>query len=256
MSQDNLPIIDAKGVSKRFLLQTSTISLRQEAIQYLWSMVRGRGMHAYEPFYALKDVTFSIYRGESVGIVGHNGAGKTTLLRILAGIMAPSGGYVTVRGSYVSLIGLGAGFSETMSGRKNIYLNAAIHGINPQQIEEHVQDIIAFADIGKYIDMPVKDYSSGMRSRLGFSIAMHILPDIVFLDEILSVGDTAFKKKSERRLADLLSQNRTIIFVSHASSAVVDVCSRALWLHQGQLQMDDAASDVVKEYEAYMRLNG
>ena len=167
--------------------------------------------------------------------------------------MRPTDGRVQIRGSYASLIGVGAGFSDTMTGRKNIYLNAAIHGLNPSETDEVIDDIIAFADVGKYVDMPVKDYSSGMQARLGFSTAIHILPDIVFLDEVLAVGDAAFREKSGKRLKELLAQNRTVVFVSHAAEEVEDICQRAIWIHDGRIRLDGDAKGVVSEYQAFMR---
>jgi lipopolysaccharide transport system ATP-binding protein len=247
------PIIEVNDVSKTFSILTREIDLRREAGGQLLSRIRKGTSPRQELFFALNNITFSVNKGESVGIVGRNGAGKTTLLRILSRIMRPSSGNIVLRGTYASLIGVGAGFVPDLSGRKNIYLNAAIHGINPSQIEPNIDDIIAFADIGKYIDMPVKDYSTGMRARLGFSIAAHILPDIVFLDEVLSVGDAAFKRKSQQRLMDLLSHDKTVIFVSHSNGAIRDVCSRAIWLHDGTVQMDDDAELVIREYSDFMK---
>lgn len=248
------PIIAARNVSKAFNVTKGNISLRHEARSWLKSFFHKDEQN--ESFYALKNVSFSIFPGESVGIIGHNGAGKTTLLRILSRIMRPSEGHVEVRGSYVSLIGVGAGFSDTMTGRRNIYLNAAIHGINPDEIESKVDSIIEFADIGDYIDMPVKDYSSGMKSRLGFSVAIHILADIVFLDEVLAVGDVAFKRKSGEKLREYLSQNKTVILVSHSSSSITDICQRAIWLNGGEVRMDGDAETVVEAYEEFMKTRG
>jgi len=246
------PIIEVHNVSKVFSIQTKQVSLRHEAYSYMRTLFRQQDVLQHETFHALNNISFDIQRGESVGIVGRNGAGKTTLLRILSRIIRPTTGHVEVHGSYASLIGLGAGFLDTMSGRKNIYLNAAIHGVTPEEVEQYLDDIITFADIGKYIDMPVKDYSSGMRARLGFSVAIHILPDIVFLDEVLSVGDSAFKEKSGNKLEAFLNENRTVIFVSHASESVTRICKRAIWIHNGEIKMDDSAIHVVKEYEAFM----
>lgn len=253
MIKQNAPIIEASMVSKRFAISRREISLRQEGATQIKHLLRRKQRLINEDFYALKDVSFTIDKGESVGIVGRNGAGKTTLLRILSRIVRPSDGRVTVRGSYASLIGIGAGFVDSMTGRKNIYLMAAIYGLNPSDIEDRVDDIISFADVSKHIDMPIKDYSSGMRARLGFSIAVHTLPDIVFLDEVLSVGDVSFQKKSKLRLLEFLSQNKTVIFVSHSSSAVVEVCQRAIWLHDGRIRADGDSKVVVSEYLDFMK---
>lgn len=252
MSGKTPPIITVDNVSKTFALREQDVSLRHEAMTQIRQFFKPHPTVSTATFYALKNVSFSIQTGESVGIIGHNGAGKTTLMRILSRIMRPTSGHVQVNGSYVSLIGLGAGFTNTMSGRRNIYLNAAIHGVKRPEIEEKIDDIIAFADIGQYIDMPVKDYSSGMRARLGFSIAVHILPDIVFLDEVLAVGDGAFQKKSRERLEGLLSQDKTVLMVSHSTDAVLQICKRTLWLHAGEIRMDDHTSDVIEAYNAFI----
>lgn len=246
------PIIEVQNISKTFPILTRGIDLRQSGIGKLRQILLPTKDDKDNRFYALRNVSFSIKAGESVGIIGRNGAGKTTLLRILSRIMRPTTGRVYVRGTYTSLIGVGAGFITNLTGRKNIYLNAAIYGINPNEIEDRVDDIITFADIGQYIDMPVKDYSTGMRARLGFSIAVHILPDIVFLDEVLSVGDVAFKRKSQARLLSLLSQDKTVIFVSHSNSAVSDICERVIWLHDGEVKMDGDTKTVIKAYDEFM----
>ena len=252
MSNRITPIIEVERVSKTFLIRPHAISLRHELSTQVRNMFSAHKNPTKEVFNALNDVSFTVNRGESLGIVGQNGAGKTTLLRILSGIVRPTSGRVTLRGNFASVIGVGAGFIETMPGRKNIYLNAAIHGVSPAQIEDKVADIIEFADIGKYIDMPVKDYSNGMRARLGFSIAVHTLPDIVFLDEVLAVGDAAFQKKSKARLLNLLARQKTVVFVSHSTSSILEVCQRAIWLHKGKILLDADARTVVSEYDAFM----
>jgi ABC-type polysaccharide/polyol phosphate transport system ATPase subunit len=241
---DTRPIIEVKHVTKYFSLEQKQVSLRHHLLDVL-----RRGLSPKtDRFLALDDVSFSVQSGEAVGIVGANGMGKTTLLRLIANIIQPTSGEVIVRGQYVPLLGIGAGFVDNLSGRKNIFLNAAIHGVNPPAVEPLVDDIIAFADIGLFIDEPIRHYSAGMRLRLGFSIAMHILPEIVLLDEVLSVGDHAFREKSYQRLTDLLAMNRTVLVVSHSEQNLRDLCTRAIWLHHGKIHADGAVDDVLRAY--------
>lgn len=244
------PIIRVESVSKVFARQHKQISLRHEAGAALRQLLRRAGTAPQqEPFYALRDVSFEICAGESVALIGRNGSGKSTLLRVMARIMRPTSGRVTVEGRFTALIGLGAGFIPTMTGRENVYLNAAIHGVPPQETDAIIEDIIAFADIGDFIDSPVKDYSSGMNSRLGFSVAVHILPEIIFLDEVLAVGDAIFQEKCVQRIMQMKQEGKTIIFVSHSAQAVRNLCERALWLDRGILRMDDTAENVLAAYE-------
>ncbi len=243
------PIIRVEHISKMFMLHHRQISLRHEAKAALLSLLRRGKTTTPPPFYALQKVSFNIHAGESVALMGRNGSGKTTLLRVMTRIMRPTTGHVTVQGRFTALIGLGAGFIPTMSGRENIYLNAAIHGVPPKETDKIIDDIIAFADIGKFIDSPVKDYSSGMNSRLGFSVAVHILPEIIFLDEVLAVGDMAFQQKCIQRILKMKSEGKTIVFVSHAPEAVRLVCERAIWLDEGRLVMDAPVEEVLTAYQ-------
>ena len=246
-------VIQVEGVSKQFRLDRNTVSLRHETQKIIAGLLR-RPADPAPPrqFQALTDVSFSIQAGESVALIGRNGSGKTTLLRILTRIMRPSSGRVQIHGRYTALIGLGAGFLPVMTGRQNIYLNAAIHGVSRAETDDLLEAIIAFADLGPFMDVPVKDYSSGMKARLGFSVAVHILPDIIFLDEVLAVGDAAFQEKCIERILSMRAQGKTIVFVSHSASAVRLVCERAIWLDKGVLQLDGSADHVLTAYkEAY-----
>lgn len=244
------PIIHVENVSKQFSL-TKHFTLRHELMPVL-QRLRGRQMQVEQEkqFYALKDVSFDIERGESVAIIGRNGSGKSTLLRILARIMRPTDGVAQVNGKFVALISLGTGFISKMTGRDNIYLNAAFYGLRKHEVDEILPQIIEFADIGTFIDQPVQDYSSGMTARLGFSVAIHILPDVIFLDEILSVGDKAFRDECLERMYQLRKDQRTIIFVSHSQGSVERLCDRAIWLDKGQIQMDGPVKAVYKAYNA------
>lgn len=245
---ENEPIIAVEHLYKRYERMEYRPSLRHEALSLIRRLLRRTStMHA-EKFYALHDVSFTIHRGESVGIVGRNGSGKTTLLRVISGVVQPTSGRVTVRGSFAALLGLAAGFLPELSGRKNVYLNAAIYGVPPRQIDDIIDDIIDFAEIRPFIDTPVKRYSSGMLARLGFSIAIHIVPDIVLLDEVLAVGDAAFQEKCQRRMHEIRDQGRTLLFVSHSAYEVTEMCERAIWLHDGRLMADGPSAQVVAQY--------
>lgn len=241
--------IKVQGVYKRYRQNETTLSLRHEfslAIKRVLGMVATRPEH--ETFFALKDISLEIKKGEAVALVGRNGSGKTTLLRILSKITRPTEGKVEVKGRFSSLIALGAGFNPEMSGRRNIYLNAAIFGLRPSEVEPIIDDIINFSEIEEFIDLPVKRYSSGMYARLGFSIAVHIFPDIMFVDEVLSVGDSAFQRKCIERIQKLKAEGLTIVLVSHAEGLVEEICERAIWLHRGALMMDGFVQDVIPKY--------
>lgn len=251
---DDVIVVD--HVWKRFTVNEYRPSLRHEAVDIFKRMLRlsREATPQTEPFWALRDVSFAVKKGEAVGLVGHNGAGKSTMFRILCGVTEPTQGSVTVKGRFAPLIALGAGFNPELTGRQNIYLNTAIQGLSRKETDRLIPNILGFADIGPFIDMPVKRYSSGMTARLGFSIAVHTLPDIVFIDEVLSVGDAAFQQKCKRKIEELKAENRTMMFVSHASSEVRRLCDRAIWMHKGSVRMDGPAEDVVDAYEEAFKI--
>jgi ABC-type polysaccharide/polyol phosphate transport system ATPase subunit len=199
--------------------------------------------------WALRDVSFQLRQGEALGIVGHNGAGKTTMLRILSSITTPSAGEITIRGRLAALVEVGCGFHPELTGRENINLNGAMMGMRRSEIKRKLESIIDFAGVGQYIDVPVKRYSSGMYVRLGFSIAAHLDPDILLLDEVLAVGDAAFQAKCLGRIAELRKSGRTIIFISHDLAAVYRLCDRALLLNHGQVVADGPPRQVIDEYQ-------
>ena len=244
------PAIIADHVSKRYRRTTHQVSLRHEAQRLLIRAVHRGRQAAEEPFWALHDVNFTIRAGESVALVGRNGAGKTTLFRVLCGITHASQGRAIVNGRFATLIALGAGFNMERTGRENIYLNAAIQGVPPREVKAFIEEIIAFSELGEFIDAPVKRYSSGMVTRLGFSIAAHIFPDIIFIDEVLAVGDIAFQQKCMDRIMAMKAEGRTLMFVSHAAQSVRDLCERAIWLDHGQVRMDGPVEAVLTEYQA------
>jgi lipopolysaccharide transport system ATP-binding protein len=201
-----------------------------------------------EAFYALKDVSFDVNYGESVGLIGRNGAGKSTLLKILSRITRPSKGRVTLYYHVNSLLEVGTGFNTELSGRDNIYLSGSFLGMKIPEIQRKFDEIVAFSEIEQFIDTPVKYYSSGMFVRLAFSVAVHLTPEILLLDEVLAVGDEDFRQKSFKKMKELLSSGATIIFVSHNASAVKEICKRAIWLSHGELIMDGPATDIVGSY--------
>lgn len=234
--------IEARGVGKRF-------SLFEQPSDRLKQLLWGRYKQYSRDFWALQDVSFDIRRGEVVGLVGRNGAGKSTLLQMVCGTLAPTNGTLAVRGRVAALLELGAGFSPDFSGLENVYMNAAILGMGRAQVDERLDGILAFADIGQFIHQPVKTYSSGMFVRLAFAVATSVEPDILVIDEALSVGDGAFARKSFDRIMDMKDRGATILFCSHSMYHVQALCSRALWLEGGRMRMWDEAPKVTAAYE-------
>lgn len=202
-----------------------------------------------KPFWALRDVTFTINEGEIVGIIGPNGAGKTTLCRVLTGILKNDTGEVSVQGKTTALLSFGTGFNEQLTGRDNIFLNGLMLGIPKKKILQLYQDIVDFSELGKFIDRPVKHYSSGMKSRLGFSIAATIIPDILIIDEVLSAGDASFSEKASARIQELIGQAKAVIVVTHSLDLVDKLCTRAIWLNQGRLVFDGMPEETVARYK-------
>jgi len=205
-----------------------------------------------EQFFALRDVSFDVEHGESVGLIGRNGAGKSTLLKILSRITRPSRGKTTMYEHVNSLLEIGTGFNAELSGRENIYLNGSFLGMNIPEINRKFDEIVAFSEIEQFIDTPVKYYSSGMFVRLAFSVAVHLTPEILILDEVLAVGDSGFQHKSREKMKELLGSGATIILVSHNEQAIREICKRAIWLDKGAIQMDGASSSVVEKYVEFV----
>jgi ABC-type polysaccharide/polyol phosphate transport system ATPase subunit len=233
--------IRARGLGRVFKIRLSqTRSLKETILR--------RELPRTRELWALRGVDLDIHRGETFGIVGRNGSGKSTLLKLLAGIFSPSTGTLDVEGRVGSLIELGAGFHPEFTGVENVYLNAAIYGLKRTYVDEHLDEIIDFAELEQFKDVPVRTYSSGMYMRLGFSVAMHIQPDILLLDEVLAVGDEAFQQKCFGRIGDFKRAGGTIVFVSHDPSAVERLCDRALMLEAGNVLEEGPASEVVSAY--------
>ena len=214
------------------------------------------GRHYGREFWALRNVSFEVRRGETVGIIGRNGSGKSTLLQIIAGTLAPTEGEVQVKGRVAALLELGSGFNPEFTGRENVYLNGAILGLSREEIDARFDDIVAFADIGEFIDQPVKFYSSGMVVRLAFAVQAHVSPDILIVDEALAVGDIAFQHKCTRHIKKLIDNGTTLLFVSHSTSSIKSLCSRGLWLDSGQMHYYGSAGVAVEKYLAFMRMSG
>lgn len=207
----------------------------------------------FEEFFALKNVSLDIKRGESWGLIGRNGAGKSTLLKLICGILTPYHGSVTVQGTIAPLIELGAGLDPRLTAGENIFLNGALLGHSKKYMREHFDEIVEFADLGKFLDMPIKNYSSGMRARLGFSIATTVSPDILIVDEVLAVGDAAFRKKCERRMEKMLSSGTTLLFVSHSEREVERLCQNAIWLDHGEVVMSGPSESVCFTYSETLK---
>ncbi len=230
---------------------TMTFNMNKEKIdsvkEYFIKLVKKELM--YTQFTALNDINFEVKKGEVIGLMGLNGSGKSTLLKVIAGVMKPTKGKVTVRGSVAPLIEVGAGFNNDLSGRENIYLNGMLLGYSRKYLQEHSKEIIEFAELGEFIDVPIKNYSSGMRSRLGFAIATTVKPKILIVDEVLSVGDFKFRQKCQKRITEMMADDTTVILVSHSIDQIRKMCSRCIWLRKGQVVMDGGCDEVCDEYE-------
>jgi ABC-type polysaccharide/polyol phosphate transport system ATPase subunit len=235
------PGIEFAQVSKRFQIQEGR-TLRE----FVPALFRGRAWSP--PFYALRDVTFSVARGETLGIIGRNGSGKSTILKLIAGVMAPSEGEINVYGRVSPLIELGAGFHPDLTGRENVFLNASILGMSRKEVSARFDEIISFAELWDFVDTPVKRYSSGMYIRLGFSVAVHSDPEILLIDEVLAVGDAVFQEKCLTKMQEFRSRGVTIVLVSHSMALVQDFCQRALLISAGRLLADGAPAEVVQHY--------
>ena len=219
--------------------------------QRIAGLVRGNATAAAdlsEEFWALKDVSFTMEKGEVVAVVGRNGAGKSTLLKLLSRITEPTSGHATIRGRVGSLLEVGTGFHPELSGRENVYLNGSILGMSRREVDAKFDEIVEFSEIGKFIDTPAKHYSSGMRVRLAFSVAAHLEPEVMFVDEVLSVGDVAFRKKCSEKVQSIADSGCTVIVVSHNAQAVTAMCDRAIWLANGQLVADGEVNKIVSDY--------
>ena len=237
-------IITVDNVSMRFRMdKNKTTSLKE------WVVTHLLGKQQYEEFSALCEVSFEVKRGEIVGIIGRNGAGKSTLLKVISGIFKPTSGKVVTAGRVAPMLELGSGFDMEMSGHDNIFLNGAILGFSEEFLKSKYDEIVAFSELGEFIDMPLKTYSSGMLARLAFSVATMIEPEILIVDEILAVGDAAFQEKSRARMMELMSGGTTVLFVSHSMNQIREMCERAIWLEHGQVRAIGETQEVCDQYE-------
>lgn len=243
-------IIEVSNVSVRFNLEQEKTDTIKE---YLLKLVKGQ-LH-FNEFYALRDVSFNVERGDSLALIGTNGSGKSTMLKLIAGVLYPSRGKVSVKGSIAPLIELGAGFDIDLTARENIFLNGAVLGHSRAYMKKHFDEIVDFAEIEEFIDVPVKNFSSGMVARLGFSIATQVRADILVVDEILAVGDFLFQQKCYRRMEEMLSGGTTLLFVSHDAEMVKRMCRRAVWLNDGVMVDIGEAAAVCDNYRAAMEAN-
>ncbi len=242
MSEPDLRV-HLEGVSLSYRLAKQRIpSLKEYAIHWM------RGALSYEQLWALRELSLTIRQGERVGIVGRNGAGKSTLLKVISRVLKPSRGKAEVRGRLSPILELGTGFDHELTGLENIYLNALLLGRSRREIDERIEWIVEFSGLGDFIRTPIRNYSSGMQARLGFSVATAWTPDILILDEVLAVGDAAFTEKCERRLRVFHEAGTTVLMVSHAPQAVEDNCDRCIWLDAGRLRADGPAHEVLELY--------
>ncbi|AGS38787.1 Teichoic-acid-transporting ATPase [Cycloclasticus zancles 78-ME] len=220
------------------------ISLKNVGVSYR----RRAGVLRWNKYWALNDITFDLYKGETLGIIGRNGAGKSTLLQVLAGIISPDKGVITHNESTVSLLSLQVGFLPHITGRENAILSGMLLGINKSEIEKAMPKIIEFSGLGEFIDQPVNSYSTGMRARLGFSVANQMDPDVILVDEVLGVGDVEFKKKSAAAMREKISSNKTVVIVSHDEKTLKDLCDRILWVDRKGMCVEGGIDDVLISY--------
>src|SRR4051794_14848619 len=241
--------IEVRSISKQFkLYHEHYTSLKERVVNY--------GRIPFEPFMALEDVDFDVEAGSTVGILGHNGGGKSTLLKGVAGILQPTRGEIVTRGRVAALLELGAGFNHELTGRENVFMNASILGLSRKDTERIFDEIVAFSELERFIDMQVRHYSSGMYVRLGFAVAVNVEPDILLVDEVLSVGDEAFQRKCLERVAQFQREGRTILFVTHAADLVRRVCERAIVLDHGELVSDSAPGEAIRTFRETLQHSG
>ena len=257
-------VIRVENLSKEYRLGTISHGTLYRDLQSVWAKFRGKEdpnstigsvnreqlNSTNDRFCALKDITFDVFQGEVVGIIGRNGAGKSTLLKIISRVTAPTNGTIKIKGRVASLLEVGTGFHPELTGRENIFLNGAILGMRKGEIEQKFDEIVRFAEIDKFIDTPVKRYSSGMYVRLAFAVAAHLDPEILLVDEVLAVGDVNFRQRCLKRMKSVSNEGRTVIFVSHDMASIRHLCSRGLWIDKGLIKLDGSSGEVTQFYEA------
>ena len=240
----NNTMIEVSDVTMRFRMNADKIMSLKE---FVTAALRGK--LEYQDFTALDHVSFEVKKGETFGLIGRNGAGKSTILKVISGILKPTSGSVTCYGNVVPMLELGSGFDFDLTGRENIFLNGAILGYSEKFLREKYNEIVEFSELGEFIDAPIRNYSSGMLARLAFSVATVVKPEILIVDEILSVGDAAFQEKSRKRMLELMGGGTTVLFVSHSIQQVREMCSRVLWFAPGPVPLLETVEDVCNAYE-------
>ena len=239
-----MPIVSVKNKSLKFKMeQNRANSLKEFCVRWLKRDLKS------EDFWALTDVSFDVEKGDVIGIIGHNGAGKSTLLKVISGIMKPTKGTIEADGNIVPMLELGSGFEMELSGRENIYLNGAILGYSEEFLNEKYDEIVTFSELGNFIEAPLRTYSSGMLARLAFSVACIVEPEILIVDEILSVGDADFQEKSRARMMDLMTGGTTVFFVSHSLKQIREMCNKVVWLEHGKIQAIGKTEEICNMYE-------
>ena len=239
-----MPIVSVKNISLKFKMeQNRANSLKEFCVRWLKRDLKS------EDFWALTDVSFDVEKGDVIGIIGHNGAGKSTLLKVISGIMKPTKGTIEAHGNIVPMLELGSGFDMELSGRENIYLNGAILGYSEEFLNEKYDEIVTFSELGNFIEAPLRTYSSGMLARLAFSVACIVEPEILIVDEILSVGDADFQEKSRARMMELMTGGTTVFFVSHSLKQIREMCNKVVWLEHGKMQAVGKTEDICNMYE-------
>lgn len=242
-------MIDVDHVTMRFRMANDKVMSLKE---YVVAVLKQRLI--YEELTVLDNVSFTVNKGEVMGIVGKNGAGKSTLLKVIAGVLKPTSGKVSALGNIVPMLELGSGFDPELSGRENIYLNGAILGYSKEFLDSKYDEILAFSELQDFIEMPIRNYSSGMMMRLAFSVATVVQPEILIVDEILAVGDEGFQNKSRARMMELMGGGTTVLFVSHSIEQIEQMCERVIWLENHRIKMVDTATTVCKDYREYWKL--
>lgn len=238
-------IVRLQDISLKFNIDVNrATSLKEFCVRFLKRDLRR------DEFWALKHISFEVKKGDVIGIIGHNGAGKSTLLKVISGIMKPTEGIVETNGNIVPMLELGSGFDMELTGRENIFLNGAILGYSEAFLKDKCQEIIDFSELGSFIEAPIRTYSSGMLARLAFSVACVVEPEILIVDEILSVGDADFQEKSRNRMMELMTGGTTVFFVSHSLEQIKKMCNKVLWLEHGEVQAFGEAKEICERYEA------
>ena len=255
-------VVKVESLSKLYRLGVIGSTTLRHDLQSMWARFQGKEdpnapisqslrdipQNADQTFWALKDLNFTLRQGEITGIIGRNGAGKSTLLKIISRITSPTEGYIKLRGRVASLLEVGTGFHSELTGRENVFLNGVILGMTRVEIRKRYDDIVAFSEIERFIDTPIKRYSSGMQVRLAFSVAAHLDADILIIDEVLSVGDDAFQHKCMSKIQEIATSGKTVIFVTHSKESILTLCKRAIWLENGRIKMDSTPKIVIPSY--------